>query len=265
MGAELRFGSPADAADLAAFLSRVARLDPAALVRLRGSGGATTAYVRLPFGVLVSRSARTQAAPADATVRAAALVAAVEAAGPEAVAVLPSRQDAGWRGELPPLTGWQQLDRVPTDVVARLVRAGAAALQALGPRGSAAGESLLDHEALTVAGAGRTVVLPLRVLSAVWRMGFLGAPGVGGEDTAGTARAGGDAAGTAGAAGGGDVSGSPSGGAARGAAEAHGVPGAAGPAAASVVISASGSWVRLAAPYGSAFHRATPSLLVLRR
>jgi hypothetical protein len=47
----------------------------------------------------------------------------------------------------------------------RAVPAGAAA---------AAGESLLDHESLTVSGAGRTAVVPLRVLGALTRMGFLG-------------------------------------------------------------------------------------------
>jgi hypothetical protein len=102
-------------------------------------------------------------------------------------------------------------------VVARLVRAGAATLKALGGQGDAGlSESLLDHEALAVTGAGRTVALPLRVLSAAWRMGFLG-----------------------------DLS----------------------PAAAegSVVVSASGSWVRLAAPYGSAYHQISQGLLVRPR
>jgi hypothetical protein len=216
MGGGLRFDRPADAADLAAFLSRVVRLDPAALVRLRAGGGATTAYVRLPFGVLVSRSASVPEAPADVTVGAAALLAVVEAAAADTVAVLPNRQDAAWRGQLPPVAGWQQLDRVPVDVVARLVRAGAATLRSMGARGTAAGESLLDHEALTVAGAGRTVALPLRVLSAVWRMGFLGDRAVGSPEE-------------------------------------------------TVVVSATGNWVRLAAPYGSAYHQVTPALLVRPR
>ena len=39
---------------------------------------------------------------------------------------------------------------------------------------AAAGESLLDHESLTVTGAGRTAALPLRVLGSLTRMGFLG-------------------------------------------------------------------------------------------
>jgi hypothetical protein len=217
MGGGIRFGGPAETADLAAFLSRAVRLDQAALVRLRAGADAATAYVRLPFGVLVSRSARMEEAPDDVTVGAAALLAAVEAAGEDASAVLPARQDAAWRGQLPPVAGWQQLDRVPVQVVAGLVRAGAATLKSMGAREAAGlSESLLDHEALTVAGAGRTVVLPLRVLSAAWRMGFLGD-------------------------------------------NAHAV------ADEAVVVSATGSWARLAAPFGSAYHQVTQGLLVRPR
>lgn len=215
----LRLAGPADAGDLAAFLGRMARLDPAALVRLRavGGAGAVTAYARLPFGVLVSRSARAEEAPPDATVGAAALLAVVEVIGADRLVALPSRQDTAWRGQLPPAGGWQQLDRVPVDVVARLVRAGAATLKAIGGQGNAGlSESLLDHEALTVTGADRTAVLPLRVLSAAWRMGFLGDIAPGGTD--GT-----------------------------------------------VVVSASGNWVRLAAPFGSAYHQTSKGLFVSPR
>ena len=80
-----------------------------------------------------------------------------------------------WRAALPPVDGWVRLDSVPGDVVLKLVRAGRDALRAV-PAGAAAaaGESLLDHESLTVSGAGRTAVLPLRVLGSLTRMGFLG-------------------------------------------------------------------------------------------
>ena len=87
----------------------------------------------------------------------------------------PRRRDVEWRAALPPATGWLRLDSVPGDVIRALVRAGRDALRAV-PAGAAAtaGESLLDHESLTVSGAGQTAVLPLRVLSALTRMGFLG-------------------------------------------------------------------------------------------
>lgn len=200
----LRPAGPADRGDLASFLGRAAALDPAAVTRLRAGGDRVTAFVRLPFGVLVSRTVAGVADPADVTVAAAGLLAAL---GDTESVAWPPRRDVDWRAALPPAEGWQRLDAVPGDVLRALVRAGRAALSAVpGGASAAAGESLLDHESLTVSGAGRTVALPLRVLSALIRMGFLG----------------GDP----------DV----------------------------VVVSAAGSWVRLAGPYGSAYQRTSPGL-----
>lgn len=249
-------GGVADAGDAAAFLGRVVDLDPAAVVRLRGDGaGRVAAYVRLPFGVLVSRTVGGGAEPSDVTVGAADLLTALDhsalpsppravdpppaysaSAGSAApagsasagsvgpvgsagrgtawpvggVVAWPVRRDVAWRAALPPADGWRRLDAVPGDVVRDLVRAGREALRAV-PAGApaSAGESLLDHESLTVSGAGRTAAVPLRVLSALTRMGFLGADRPAGD----------------------------------------------------VVVSATGGWVRLAAAYGSAYqHTAAPGL-----
>jgi hypothetical protein len=168
----LRPAGPADRGDLAAFLGRAAALDPAAVTRIRSAGDRVTAYVRLPFGVLVSRTVAGSAEPADVTVGAADLLGSLDA-GP--APGWPRARDVEWRAALPPAAEWQRLDTVPGDVLRGLVRAGRQALAAV-PAGAsaAAGESLLDHESLTVTGAGRTAALPLRVLSAVTRMGFLG-------------------------------------------------------------------------------------------
>lgn len=205
----LRPGGPADAGDTAAFLGRVVALDPGALVRLRGAGGRVTVHARLPFGVPVSRTVGGTAEPVDVTVGAAELLAALDramagspatpsspppsAGGPTqgasqrltpasaggrggGVVAWPPRRDVDWRAALPPTDGWHRLDSVPGDVVRSLVRAGREALRAV-PAGATAGagESLLDHESLTVSGAGRTAAVPLRVLTALTRMGFLGA------------------------------------------------------------------------------------------
>jgi hypothetical protein len=136
--------------------------------------------VRLPFGVLVSRTVSAAAEPVDVTVGAADLLASLEPSPPEPGSVgepvgWPRPRDVEWRAALPPATGWLRLDSVPGDVVRALVRAGRDALRAV-PAGAVAtaGESLLDHESLTVSGAGQTAVLPLRMLSALTRMGFLG-------------------------------------------------------------------------------------------
>jgi hypothetical protein len=163
-----------ETADLASFLGRLVALDPAAVVRVRSAAARVTAYARLPFGVLVSRTVAGDAAPSDVTVGAGDLLTALDGAGPDMIA-WPARREMDWRAALPPVDGWVRLDSVPGDVVLKLVRAGREALRAV-PAGAAAaaGESLLDHEALTVTGAGRTAVLPLRVLGSLTRMGFLG-------------------------------------------------------------------------------------------
>jgi hypothetical protein len=180
----LRLARAAETADLASFLGRLVALDPAAVVRLRSAGERVTAYARLPFGVLVSRTVAGGGDEGDVTVRAADLLDALDAVGPGArltgraaqvLVAWPARRDMEWRAALPPADGWLRLDSVPGDVVLKLVRAGRDALRAV-PAGAAAaaGESLLDHESLTVTGAGRTAALPLRVLGSLTRMGFLG-------------------------------------------------------------------------------------------
>jgi hypothetical protein len=166
--------SGADVADLAAFCTRVLRLDPGALVRLRQSADRLTAFNRLPLEVLVSRTVHSgRPGTADSTVAAADLLAALEGGGGEPG---PPR-DAEWRGTLPPTAGWRRLDVVPVAAIDDAVRAGMAAFDSVRgrPDATAVGASLLDHEALTVSGGGQRVVLPLRVLHAAWRMGFLGA------------------------------------------------------------------------------------------
>lgn len=180
-------GAETDTADLEVFLGRLVLLDRTALVRLRaGTRGAgyLTAYARLPFDVLVGRSVRgTLDGDQDVTVSAADLAAVLAAIDPSAqvlAAALPTRHDAGWRGPLPPVSTWRRLDAVPVGTVRRLVSAGISAFREAqahvnSPRaGQVAAQALLDHETLTVSDGTRTAVLPLRVLHAAWRMGFLG-------------------------------------------------------------------------------------------
>jgi hypothetical protein len=179
----------ADVADLGAFLGRLVRLDPAALVRIRVAAarpGYLAAYARLPFDVLVGRSVRgTLDGDPDQTVSAADLAAGLPTApagtgAAVAEVVVPARRDQAWRGPLPPADAWRRLDTVPVGTVRRLVSAGVAAFREAQERvgdpraGQAAAQALLDHETLTVSDGDRDAVLPLRVLHAAWRMGFLG-------------------------------------------------------------------------------------------
>lgn len=166
--------------DLAPVLRRAVALDARSLARLRLTGEAAMVLVRLPFGVLVSRTVRTSAArPAelDATVRAADALAWLDGA-PE----VPERRDAEWRTGLPPVSGWRRLETVPDTVVRSLVRTGALALKEAAQREGVPGaqpraevaDALLDSVVLTVRDDdGRTAEVTLRAVSALTRMGFL--------------------------------------------------------------------------------------------
>jgi hypothetical protein len=178
--------------ELAPVLRRAATLDPHGLARVKLTGEAAMVLVRLPFGVLVSRTVRTKTSrvePVDVAVRAAAALAWLDDDGPT-----PEPDDAAWRTGLPPVSGWRRLDTVPDDVVRNLVRAGALALKDAAARDGVPGaqpraevaDALLDSVVLTVTDDDdRTAEVTLRVLSALTRMGFLPRGGHAYVDTVG--------------------------------------------------------------------------------
>jgi hypothetical protein len=183
----------AGAADAAAFLARLTRLDPAAVVRLRSeqAAGRTALWARLPWSVLVGRTVAGPG-PGDATVSAAKLLAEVTAGGLD----LPTRRDAEWRWPLPPAAG-RVVETIAAVDLRRIAEAAADTLRsaaAEGVRGRAVGQrvlrdALLDHVAVVVTepvsetgvgGAGplpepRRIEVSQRLVQAVVRMGFLGA------------------------------------------------------------------------------------------
>jgi hypothetical protein len=173
-------------ADAGAFLARLTRLDPAASVRLRATGDRTALWAHLPWNVLVTRVVA-GAGPADATVSAAALLAALSM-GDDA---LPARRDQQWRWPLPPPSG-PAVESVSAGELSRLALAAAGTLREVtagGLAGRAVGQravrdALLDHVALVVTtAAGDRVEVPQRLVQAVARMGFLGPADVDGPDT----------------------------------------------------------------------------------
>jgi hypothetical protein len=179
-------------AELAPVLRRASDLDPRSLVRIRIEGSAASVLVRLPFGVLVSRTVRAE--PRDDS-----LDVAVPAA--ETLAWLdgqtdqpPPRRDEQWRTGRPPSSGWRRIETVPDDVVRGLVRSGALALKEAAQREGVPGaqpraevaDALLDSVVLTVSDDdGRSAEVTLRALSALTRMGFLPRGGVTHVDLAG--------------------------------------------------------------------------------
>jgi hypothetical protein len=177
--------------DLIPLLRRVEMLDPQRAVRLRveapgeGAPPVASAFVALPFGVLISRTLPWDDAHAamDRTVELGQLIEFLLGEGAE-----PASRDELWRGALPPVRGWIRLDNVADDVVRDLVRAGAATVKELTDRAGdgeqvrqVALEALLDSTVLTVTGdtageraaSAATAAIPLRTLSALSRMGFL--------------------------------------------------------------------------------------------
>jgi len=178
-GHVLAFASPSDRADAGAFLARVVRLDPAALVRLRSAGGRVALWSWLPLEVLVTRVVRGDG-PAEATVAATALLDLVAGTGGVPAAggsvSLPPRRDTDWPGALPPEAGVRELDEIPADVVRKLLTAGERTFReaSVGADPRAVGDALLDHEVLTVSAGGASATVPLRLLLGLARMGFLG-------------------------------------------------------------------------------------------
>lgn len=174
--------------DAGAYLARLTRLDPAALVRLRSGGaapGRTALWAKLPWDVLVTRQVA-GAGPGDVTVSGAELL-RVLAAGAD---TLPSRRDAQWRWPLPPAPG-AVVETVTAAELTRLAGAAAGTLRevtASGLAGRAVGQravrdALLDHVALVVTPpSGAAVEVPQRLVQGVLRMGFLGPPGVDSPD-----------------------------------------------------------------------------------
>ncbi|MFU8852778.1 hypothetical protein ACNAW0_17595 [Micromonospora sp. SL1-18] len=169
------------AADAGAFLARLVRLDPAALVRLRPAPGAgrTALWARLPWGVLVVRTV-TGTAPGDVTVTAGELLAELAAGR----AALPRRRDDGWRWPLPPPTS-RAVEALPAEDVRRIAAAAAGTLReaaAHGVAGRAVGQralrdALLDHVAVVVTpddAPNVPVEVPQRLIQGLVRMGFLG-------------------------------------------------------------------------------------------
>ena len=163
----------ADRADASAFAGRVARWDPTGPVRLRrDSDGATVRlWATTPFDTLATRSVGGTLEPADVTVHAGNLVAALAVSAAARVDPGPAI-DAAWRSQLPPTAGWVAVDQVPARVLSDVAGRGVtAARDRPGPHG-AASAALLDGEALLVSGAGYTVSIPMRVLFALSGMGF---------------------------------------------------------------------------------------------
>jgi hypothetical protein len=160
-------------ADLAAFVDRAVRLDPAAVIRLRArSGGVFTAWAATGFDVLASRVVAGTIRPADLSVGADELAQGLTAVDSTGYVNPGFPMDSAWRGALPPDSGFTHLDDVPASLMLDLAQRGA---QLAKEHGSGQGPpvSLLDQEVIRVSSANVSVGIPMRCVFALTAMGFL--------------------------------------------------------------------------------------------
>ncbi|MFF7276758.1 hypothetical protein [Streptomyces griseorubiginosus] len=180
----LHLADESEAADLAAFLSRLLHYDRSAAVRLQGTGTALAVFGRPPsFEVLAIRAVRL-AKPyengldvtLDVTVSAGELLESVDESAGTAV-VPPAVTGPPWAGVLPPRGGWQPVTGLPgPEALRALVLAGIAEFRSrteeLGPEGRTRAElDRIGREiwSRTVADTG----LPVRAVHAAQSLGFL--------------------------------------------------------------------------------------------
>jgi hypothetical protein len=160
-------------ADLTAFVERAARLDPAAVIRLRArSGGLVTAWAATGFDVLASRVVSGTLRPDDLSVGADQLAHGLAAADSAGYVNPGFPMDSAWRGALPPDSGFAHLDDVPARLMLDLAQRGAELAK---EHSSAQGPpvSLLDQEVIRVSSADVSVGVPMRCVFALTAMGFL--------------------------------------------------------------------------------------------
>lgn len=166
----LHVPDPAERENLATFLTRAVRLDPATVVRLRRRGEKyVAAWVATGFEALAMRTVVAELGVDDVTVGADLVLAGSATGSP---IDLGYSMDSAWRGALPPTDGFAHVDDVPARTLVDLAEQGA---QLAKEHGSSHGPpaSLLDQAVLTVSGAGTRVEVPMRVVFALTAMDFI--------------------------------------------------------------------------------------------
>lgn len=166
----LTVADPAERENLATFLTRAQRLDPAVVVRLRRRGeGRVAAWVATGFETLATRTVGAELGVDDVTVGADTVLAGLSAPGSMDLGF---SVDSAWRGALPPGTGFAHIDDLPARALVELAERGADLAKEHGS-GHGPPASLLDQTVLTVSAAGDQVQVPMRVVFALTAMDFI--------------------------------------------------------------------------------------------
>ncbi|MBZ4014250.1 hypothetical protein [Streptomyces purpurogeneiscleroticus] len=181
----LRLADDGEAADLAAFLSRLLHYDRAAAVRLQaapaggaGDGGVLAVFGRPPsFEVLAIRTARlAEPVKLDVTVSAGELLDGIdEAAG--TLSVPAEVTGPPWAGVLPPQGGWRRVPGLPApDALSRMLAVSVAEFRARDGALPPEQRTRAERDRIGREIWSRTVGdthLPLRAVHAAQSLGFL--------------------------------------------------------------------------------------------
>ncbi|MFE3445355.1 hypothetical protein ACFXNW_20185 [Nocardia sp. NPDC059180] len=166
----LYVGDPAERENLATFLGRAIRLDPAVVVRLRRRGERfVSAWVATGFETLAARTVVAELGVDDVTVGADVVLTGLASGSP---IDLGYSMDSAWRGALPPDSGFTHIDDVPARTLVELAEQGADLAKEHGS-GHGPPASLLDQPVLTVSGDSIQVQVPMRVVFALTAMDFI--------------------------------------------------------------------------------------------
>ncbi|GAA5069179.1 hypothetical protein [Nocardia callitridis] len=169
----LRVPDPGERENLATFLTRAVRLDPAAVVRLRRRGDRqVSAWVATGFEALAVRTITAELDVDDVTVGADQVLGGLSGLVSAGPIDLGYSMDSAWRGAVPPFDGFDHVDDVPARTLLELAEQGARLAR---EHGSEHGppQSLLEQTVLTVSGGATEVAVPMRVVFALTAMDFI--------------------------------------------------------------------------------------------
>nr|WP_221333821.1 hypothetical protein [Nocardia transvalensis] len=169
----MRVPDPAERENLATFVARAVRLDPAAVIRLRRRGDRyLSAWAATGFEALAMRTVVGELGVDDATVGGDVVLSGLTGPGADGPIDLGFSLDSSWRTALPPLDGFEHVDDVPARSLVELAERGAAVAAEHGS-GHGPPVSLLDQAVLTVTGNGDEVEVPMRVVFTLNAMDFI--------------------------------------------------------------------------------------------
>jgi hypothetical protein len=169
----LRIPDPAERENLATFVARAVRLDPAAVIRLRRRGERyVSAWAATGFEALAVRTVVAALDVDDVTVGGDVVLAGLNGPGASGPIDLGYSMDSAWRTALPPQHGFVHVDDVPARSLVELAERG---VRLATEHGSGHGPpaALLGQTVLTVTGNNEQVEVQMRVVFALTAMDFI--------------------------------------------------------------------------------------------